>query len=150
MGKNKPVPKFEFDFYKELKLPRPVLCGLVNKITQPKGKRVLDESIGQYSYGLHNNLIQVYNNEEACFEPGLYWVMDIYKYRHELHWNHYLIIMEDDGSVYVVAEFLDCNDSTWIKKAVKTVNAYFDGKNLDPIGITQCAVDKPTKKLFNS
>lgn len=146
----KKTPKFEFDFYKELKLPRPVLCGLVNKVTKPKGKRTMDESIGQYYYELYNDLIQVYNEEEAYFEPGLYWVMDIYKYKLDLHWNHYLIIMEDDGSVYVVAEFLDCHDSTWIKKAVKTVNAYFDGEGLEPIKVTKCKTDKPVKKLASS
>lgn len=31
--------KLEIDFYKELRLPMPMTCGLVNKIISPKGIR---------------------------------------------------------------------------------------------------------------
>ena len=144
------MKKFEFDFYKELELPTPVLCGLVQKVTAPKGKRTMNESIHQYSYELHTDLVNIYDFEETPYEPGLYWVMDVYKHKSVLRWNHYLIIIEDDGTVYAVGEYLNCHDTTWIKKAVKVVNAYFEGEELDPIGITQCKTDKPTKKHFKA
>lgn len=141
--------RFEFDFYKELKLPRPVTCGLVNKVTKPKGKRTFNEDINDYYYELNHDLIQVYDHGdgEVALEPGLYWVMDIYKHKHEMHWNHYLIILEGDGSVYPVAEYLDCHNSKWVKKAVKITEAYFNKEELEPIELTHCKTDKPLKKL---
>lgn len=145
------MSRFEFDFYKELKLPRPVTCGLVSKITKAKGKRTFNEDINDYYYELHHDLVQVYNyGEEVALEPGLYWVMDIYKYKHEMYWNHYLIILENDGSVYPVAEYLNCHDSKWVKKAVKVTETYFNQEALEPVELTHCKVDKPLKRLVSS
>lgn len=145
--------KFEFDFYEELGLPRPVTCGLVSRVTKPKGRRTLVEGLTKgdepyYHYELHHDLIEVYGyTKDTAFIPGIYWVMDVYKHKHNMCWNHYLIILEDDGSVYPVAEYLNCHDSRWVKKAAKVTEAYFNGKELEPIELTHCKTDKPLKRL---
>lgn len=126
--------RLEIDFYKELKLPQPMTCGLVNKILSPKGIRKLNEH-DQYEYHLKDELIQIYEDKPALVEPGIYWVMDIFKKNGELKWNHYLVVVEED-SFYPVAEFTECHDSTWIKSAQPYIKGYFAGEELDPIRIT--------------
>jgi len=54
----------------------------------------------------------------------------------ELKWNQYLFILEDDGDVYPIAEYLDQRDSSWVKSAIKLVKSYFEGNELDPIELT--------------
>ena len=129
------MSKLEIDFYKELKLPSPITCGLVNKVIEPKGIRKLNEH-DRYEYRLKDELVQIYDDKPALVEPGLYWVMDIFKWNSSLQWNHYLIVVEED-SFYPVAEFLDCKDSTWIKDAMPYIKDYFAGFDLEPINPTR-------------
>lgn len=133
--------KVEIDFYKEMKLPNPT-CGLVNKVLSSKGIRKLNEQ-DRYEYGLKDELIQVYDGEPASVESGIYWVMDIYKTLMGLKWNHYLFVIDvDNDEFYPVAEFLDCNDSTWIKKAIPYLKKYFSGGDMEPIRLTKCKAIK--------
>lgn len=129
------MSKLEIDFYKELKLPSPITCGLVNKVMSPKGVRKLNEH-DRYEYRLKDELIQIYDDKPALVEPGLYWVMDIFKWNSSLQWNHYLVVVEED-SFYPVAEFLDCKDSLWIKDALPYIKDYFAGFDLEPINLTR-------------
>lgn len=139
----KRVEKLEIDFYKELKLAQPITCGLVNKILSPKGIRKLNER-DQYEYHLKDELIQIYEGKPALVEPGIYWVMDIFKIGNELKWNHYLVVVEED-SFYPVAEFLEITDSTWIKDALPYIKRYFAGEELDPIHITPYRAPRQSK-----
>lgn len=133
--------RLEIDFYKELELPQPMICGLVNKVISPKGTRKATES-GRYEYHLKDELIQIYEGKPALVVPGIYWVMSIYKVGDGQKWNHYLVVVEDD-CFYPVAEFLEATDSTWIKKALPYIKDYFEGFDLMPIDITPY---KPPKK----
>lgn len=130
----KRVEKLEIDFYKDLRLPQPMTCGLVNKILSPKGIRKLNER-DEYEYHLKDELIQIYEDKPALVEPGIYWVMDIFKIGSQLKWNHYLVVVESD-SFYPVAEFCEVVDSTWIKDAMPYIKRYFAREELDPINIT--------------
>lgn len=126
---------FEIDFYKELKLAPPI-CGLVHKVISPKGIRKLNKQ-DRYEYHLKEELIQIYDNKPAEVDTGIYWIMDICKDRDgSLKWNHYLVVVEDDG-YYPVAEFLNCQDSTWIKDALPYIKDYFNGFEIDPIEVEE-------------
>lgn len=133
------------DFYNTLKLPKPVLCGLVHKITSPKGMKKFDETIHKEVYHLHNDLVQIWPNKpNSAIEPGLYWVMDLFRNINKIdsevisfmQWNHYIVVLNKDLSMYVVAEFLDCHDSEWIKSAIPVIKKYFKGEKLKPMSIT--------------
>lgn len=138
----------EVDFYKDLPLPKPTICGLVNKVISPKGTRKLNEN-DLYEYHLKDELIQVYDGNPVKVTNGLYWAMSIYKNQAaELKWNHYLIIV-DNGSVYPVAEFLDCHDSSWIKDAMRYIKAYFAGEDLPEIDLTIYRV-RPRKSSWKT
>lgn len=139
----KKTERLEIDFYKELKLPQPMTCGLVNKILSSKGIRKLNER-NQYEYRLKDELIQIYEDKPALVEPGIYWVMDIFKIGNELKWNHYLIVVESD-CFYPVAEFREVVDSTWIKDAIPYIKDYFAGIELEPIEITLYRAPKQRK-----
>ena len=129
------MTRLEIDIYKELKLPIPITCGLVNKILSPKGIRKLND-MDRYEYRLKDELIQIYDGKSAQVEPGIYWVMDIYQNRGgDLQWNHYLVVVEDD-CFYPVAEFLNCHDSLWIRDAIPYIKDYFNGFELEPIELT--------------
>ena len=142
------VEKLEIDFYKELNLP-PALCGLVNKIISPKGLRKLNDK-DRYEYRLKDELVQIYDGKPASVEPGLYWVMDIYKDRESnLIWNHYLVIVEED-CFYPVAEFLNCKDSTWIKAALPYIKGYFEKFDLEPIELTEYKAPKQRKTSWKT
>ena len=52
--------ELEIDFYKELELPKKIICGLVEKILSPKGVRKLNE-YDRYEYSLKSELVQVYD-----------------------------------------------------------------------------------------
>ena len=136
--------ELEIDFYKELELPKKIICGLVEKILSPKGVRKLNE-YDRYEYSLKSELVQVYDEKPVTVTPGIYWVMDIYKPSlSEQHWNHYLIVVEDD-CFYPVAEFIDCRDSTWVKDAIPYIKDYFEGFELEPIELTKQKREKPKK-----
>ena len=141
---------FEIDFYKEFELPRPVACGLVNKITSPKGIRTKNEQTGNYHYQLHTDLKQIYEaGIPANVDEGLYWVMDVYKYKGSMTWNHYLFVVESDGTIYPIAEFLDYSDSSWIKEAINIIKDHFSGDEFEPIEITLCKADVPTVQTIH-
>lgn len=140
--------KLEIDFYSELRLPRPMTCGLVHKVTSPKGERRLNDN-DQYEYRLKNDLIQIYDGKPAIVTPGIYWVMDIYKIGDCLKWNHYLVIVEED-CFYPVAEFLECTDSSWIKDALPYIKDYYAGFDLEPIEITVYREPKQRKNRWAS
>lgn len=129
--------KYSIDFFKELNLPQPVTAGLVNKIVSPKGHREWHENIKQYHYSFNDELAQVYESNEACpvnVEPGLYCVTDVFKFRDNMTWNHYLVVVEDDGTYFAVGEWLFCTNSTWIKEGIKLVKQYFeDPESLEPV-----------------
>lgn len=133
----------EIDFFKELKLPTPMTCGLVNKIISPKGIRKLNEH-DRYEYRLKDELVQVYDKKPAQVSAGLYWVMDIYKRYGTLRWNHYLVVVEED-CFYPIAEFCKCTDSTWIKDALPYIKRYFAGESMPPIDITRYRPIKESK-----
>lgn len=137
------MSRLEIDFYEELEMPKPIVCGLVNKILSPKGIRKLNKN-DLYEYHLKSELTQVYDGKAANVDKGIYWVMDIYRRVNELKWNHYLVIVEDD-CFYPIAEFLDCHDSTWIKDAIPYIKAYFAGDEQDPIDITPYKPPKQRK-----
>lgn len=144
----KRVEKLEIDFYKDLRLPQPMTCGLVNKILSSKGIRKLNER-DEYEYHLKDELIQIYDEKPALVEPGIYWVMDIFKIGNELKWNHYLVVVEED-SFYPVAEFTECHDSTWIKSALPYIKRYFAGEELEPIRITPYRAHRQSKNGWNT
>ena len=125
---------YRIDFYKAFKLVPP-MCGLVNRVTSPKGIRRIEPD-GYTSYQLQSDLSCIYHGEASLFKPGLYWVLDIGLVKGELKWNQYLFILEDDGDVYPIAEYLDQRDSSWVKSAIKIVKSYFEGTELDPIELT--------------
>lgn len=140
---------FEIDFYKELKLPTPITCGLVNRIISPKGLRKLNEH-DRYEYHLKDELVQIYHDNPAEVTPGIYWVMDIYKRNGTLYWNHYLVVVEEDGCYYPVAEFRRCTDSTWIKDALPYIKRHFAGEELEPIELTPYRAPKERRTGWSS
>ncbi len=144
----KKIEKLEIDFYKELELAQPMICGLVNRILAPKGVRKLNE-FDRYEYHLKDELIQIYEGKPAIVTPGIFWVMDIFKKGSEIKWNHYLVVLEED-SFYPVAEFLGCVDSTWIKGALPYIKQYFAGEELDPICITPFRAPKKIKNSWGN
>ncbi len=129
--------KTKIDFYKKYKLVPPV-CGLVNKITSPKGKKT-EHPDGYTHYSLHSELSDIYHGEAVELESGLYWVMDVCKVMGRMTWNHYLFIISDDGNVFPIAEYLEQRDTAWVKKAIKIVKTYFnDGEDaFEPIEVTK-------------
>lgn len=133
--KTKATQKYSIDFYKTYNLVPPT-CGLVNKVTSPKGLRKF-EAEGYTSYQLYSDLSDIYKGEPASLEPGIYWVLDICKVKEVLHWNHYLFVVDTDGFNYPVAEYLNQRDSAWVKEAIKLVKRYFAGEELDSTGITK-------------
>lgn len=137
--------RYEIDFYKELKLPQTV-CGLVNKVLSPKGKRRINER-GEYEYHLNDELIQVYQGEGAAeVTEGLYWVMDVFKNNEgKLQWNHYLVVV-DEESFYPIYEYTGAVDTTWIPDALPYIKRYFAKEELEPIVLTKYKIPKPKTK----
>ena len=127
--------KYSIDFYKMFNLVPP-MCGLIDKVTSPKGIRRQEED-GYISYQLHSDLCCIYKGEATDLEPRLYWVLDVGLVKGTLNWNQYLFIIEDDGTVYPVGEYLDQKDSSWVKKAIGTVKKYFAKEPVDAIEITK-------------
>lgn len=116
----------KIDVFKTFKLPKKTICGLVHRITSPKGIRTLNETTGLYHYNLHTTLKQIYEGDPAELEDGLYWIVDISKDReNSLHWNHY--IMEVcDGEADILESYKSVNGTDWIPKALPTIKQYFD------------------------
>lgn len=137
--------EFEVDFYKEFKL-KPPIAGLVNKVTSPKGTRRLEET-GRYTYHIKEELVQVYDEKPCTVTPGLYWVMLITKDITTLYggpkWYHYLFIVDLDGDVYPIFEYLEAKDTSWVKEALPYIKKYFSEEHLDRIRLTP--YKKPAK-----
>lgn len=125
--------RYEVDFFTMFKLPQPT-CGMICKIISDRGIRKV-ESDNIYSYFFKDES-ELYHNKSSKLEPGIYHIMDICKLQEEMQWCHYLFIIDQDGSVYPVAEYLKQPDTRWVKKALPVVKDYFRGKNIDPIEIT--------------
>lgn len=130
MGNN----QCRINFYKQFDLVDP-LCGLVSKITSPKGiRKEFDD--GKFSYQFRSSLVGIYEGEEMLLEPGLYWVMDVCKPKKYIIWCHYLFIIGKDGICYPVAEFLNQKNTDWVKRALPLVKDYFNGAKLTKITVT--------------
>ena len=127
--------KYKLSFYKDFKLVPP-FCGLVSKVIKPKGTKK-QEPDGKVSYNLHTDNPIIYHKAPMLLEPGLYWVLDICKVKESNHWNQYLFIIEPEGAVYPIGEWLNTSDSSWIIQAVKLVNRYFNGERLEKIELTK-------------
>lgn len=112
------------DLFKKFKLTNPIVCGLVLKVTSPKGIREFREETQMYHYNLHTELKQIYEGTEADLEPGLYWVVNVAKTKQlGLHWNHYLFIIDEE--ITLVEKYLNQKSSDWIVDALPTVKGYF-------------------------
>lgn len=135
------------DFYKKFRLPQPV-CGLVNKVTSPKGIRKQEEG-GFYSYHLHTDLVCIYKGEATRLDPGIYWVLDVCKPDDCMEWYQYLFVVEDDDAVYPVAEYLRQTGSEWILDAQPIIKKYFKGEQLTPIQLTRIRQVIPKKTRWD-
>ena len=114
----------KIDLFKKFKLPKPVLCGLVMKVTSPKGIREFREETGKYHYNLHTDLKQIYEGQAQDLTEGLYWVVNICKRKDEgPKWNHYLFYV--DKEVTLLQSFLDQKTSDWIVDAMPVIKSSF-------------------------
>lgn len=129
------MQRVEIDFYKEFRLPTP-LCGIVSKVTSPRGKKISITDT-TYSYHLYTEMVNLYKGDAATIEPGLYWVLDVCKPVEAIEWYQYLFVVEKNGDVYPVAEYLRQVDSTWVRKAMPLIKDYFAKKKLEPIKLTR-------------
>ena len=135
------------DFYKQFKLLKPT-AGLVEKITSPKGIRK-KVSYG-YAYALHTELQGVYNDKPMDLDSGVYWVLDVCKYKDELIWNHYLFYVDTtQESVVPIAEFLYQHDTNWIPDAIKPIKKVLQG-HIKEIELTQFKVAPKQKTRWDS
>lgn len=138
--------KYRIDFFKTFNLVPPV-CGLVNKVTSPKGVRRIEDD-GYTHYELHSDLISTYKGEALALESGLYHVVDIGSVQGRLNWNHYLFILDTEGYAYPIAEYLDQPNSSWIAQAIKLVKRYFQddpAEMQDPIQLTSIDYELPKR-----
>lgn len=128
---------YSIDIFKEFELEKPV-AGLVERISKPKGIIKHGEYGDSYSLYTDDSRTTVYDGKEFDLIPGIYWVMDIFKHpKHDTcQWNHYLFIVENDGSVFPIAEYCDQHDSTWVKQAIPVIKRFFAGETFKPIEIT--------------
>lgn len=115
----------KIDVFKKYRLAKHIVCGLVLKITSPKGVRTWNESTGLYHYNLHTDLKQVYDGQATELEDGLYWIVCIAKNKElGIHWNHYLLKVAK-GSTELVESYLDVKSTDWIPEALPAIKQYF-------------------------
>ena len=115
----------KIDVSKKFKFPKPVVCGLVMRITSPKGMREWQEATQRYHYRLHTDNTQIYMGAPVEMTDGLWWVVDIAKTKDlGLHWNHYLIEVQGKD-IQVVEQYLNVKSSDWIPEALPTIKSYF-------------------------
>lgn len=138
--------KVTVDIYKKFRLPIPT-CGLINKITSPKGIRVR-ESETYTSYRLHTDLVCIYDDRATQLDEGIYWVMNVCKVEGTMQWDHYLFVVEEDR-VYPVAEFLYLTNTEWIPEALPYIKKYFAGEHLDPIKLTYIRQETSNKTRWS-
>lgn len=111
----------KIDPFKKFKLPHPVVCGLVMKITSPKGIREWNDTTQQYHYKLHTDDTHIYDNASMTLTDGLWWVVDIAKTKDlGLHWNHYLLNVAD-GNAEILESYLNVKGTDWIPQALPTI-----------------------------
>ena len=135
--------KFKINPYTKFSLVTPVV-GLVEKIASPRGIRKQEES-GRYTYKFTSEEFWVYNDKSLELEPGIYKILDICQQSTGSHWNNYLFIIDDDGSMYPIAEYLNCPDTLWVKNALPLVKKYFAGEEIDSIKLTDLTSKKQKK-----
>ena len=118
----------KLDPFKKFKLTKLTVCGLVMKITSPKGIRTWNEETQLYHYNLHTDLKQVYSHTDAKqveLEPGLYWIVNIAKNKElGIHWNHYILKVTDNDAE-LLESYLNENSTDWIPTALPTIKEYF-------------------------
>ena len=125
------MSRIEYDVFKEFKLPHPVVCGLVMKITSPKGIREFREETQQYHYRLHTDLKQIYDGKPIALEPGIYWVVDVAKTKDlSIQWNHYLFKVSEDPvelteTLKPIKRWLNQKSTDWIVEALPHIKKYF-------------------------
>ena len=124
---------YEIDFFRMFGLPKPT-CGMIRRIISDKGIRKSVQDWG-YSYSFKTD-DQLYRDEPNRVVSGIYQVLDVCKLQDEVCWCNYLFIIDHDGSVYPVAEYLKQPDTKWVRDALPVVKEYFSGKELEPIEIT--------------
>lgn len=139
--------KYKLSFYKDFKLVPP-FCGLVSKVTKPRGKKTLDDD-GFIKYSLYSDDPRIYRKAPMMLEPGLYWVLDICKVKDNMWWNDYLFIIEENGNAYPVGEWLNQNDSSWVIQALPVVKKFFNKEKLEAINLTTIDYKKPKKTKWN-
>lgn len=115
----------KIDVFKQFKLPKPVVCGMVLEITSPKGVRTINEATGLYHYNLHTNLKQLYEGDSIDLTDGLYWIVDISKTKDlGLHWNHFLMEIYE-GDADILESYYNEKSTDWIPKALPTIKQHF-------------------------
>lgn len=129
---------FKVNFREELGLEHKIR-GYIARVTEPKGVKTVKD--GVTSYSLKTKVVGVPSNdidEITEVEPGIYEVCDICKWFRDakLYWNFYLVVVNEDGSITPVAEYLDNPYTLWVKPALKVVKAYFNGEELETIELT--------------
>lgn len=133
---------FQIDLFQKFELEEPI-SGLIFRITDKKGIRIpIKDSDEGFSYSLRTELTQIYNGEACELIPGIYTVLDICKPDGYPIWNHYLFIVEEDGTVYPVGEYLDRTDSVWVKEALQVVKKFFNGEDVKKLRLTRYEKDK--------
>lgn len=128
------MKRFKIDFYEDFPLATPVV-GLIEKIDGPKGTKKKEDN-GYMTYKFQAKDFWIYKEKPLALESGLYHVLDVCSVNTECCWNNYLFIIDTDGTVYPVGEYLDCPDTHWVKKAFPLVKSYFAEEELDAIELT--------------
>ena len=138
--------RVKIDFEQALGLDHKI-GGYVARITSPKGMK--KEEDGIISYRLHTESVGIPDSDGLLSViPGLYEIIDICKWNRtqKLQWNIYLLVVEEDGNTYPVAEYLDSPHTLWVKKAVKVCRIFFSGENLPRVTLTPQPKKEPRKK----
>lgn len=145
-AKNAKQEKYAIDFFKAFKLKKPT-CGLVERIVSPKGNRRETSEGYEYSFKTDTSISSVYKHEPMLLYPGIYRVVDITPIDEKMTWNGYLFVVENDGTVYPVAEYVNYRNTSWVKKSIPLLKKYFEGKSLEEIEITKLKNSSPHKTL---
>lgn len=109
------------DPFKKFKLPKPIVCGLVMRITSPKGVREWNDSTQQYHYRLHTDNTHIYEGGAIDLTDGLWWVVDIAKIKDlGMTWNHYLLKVDGDNAE-ILESYVNVKGTDWIPEALPTI-----------------------------
>lgn len=130
--------KYTINFLKQFDLTEPISKTLlVEKITKSKGIR-REEKYG-YSYKLHTDPHTLYlsENDEVTVEPGIYWVLNLCKRKDDICWDHYIFVVEDDGTTVPIGEFLAQHDTMWVKESLPIIKKAMLTGEYSPIELTR-------------